>query len=116
MDWVIEFDIAAFVLTTMVLWLFLKKKNYPSKANKMYLYLMLAGMSASLLDVISIYTITNARRLPLWVNLLVNALFLLSMNAITFIFYFYIDAIITEQVEVGPWHEWVIKVIALLDF
>ena len=116
MDWVIEFDIAAFILTTMVLWLFLKKKNYPSKANKMYLYLMLAGMSASLLDVVSVYTITNAGRLPLWVNLLVNALFLLSMNAITFIYYFYIDAIITEQVEVGPWHEWVIKVIAILDF
>lgn len=116
MDWVIEFDIAAFILTTMILGLFLKKKNYPSKANKMYLHLMLAGLSASLLDVVSIYTITNAGKVPLWVNLLVNTLFLLSMNAITFIYYFYIDAIITEQKEVSFWHEWVIKVIAVLDF
>ena len=96
MDWVIEFDVAAFILTAMILGLFLKKKNYPSKANKMYLYLMLTGLSASLLDVISVYTITYARQIPLWVNLIVNALFLLSMNAITFIYYFYINKVINE--------------------
>lgn len=116
MDWVIEFDVAAFILTAMILGLFLKKKNYPSKANKMYLYLMLTGLSASLLDVISVYTITYARQIPLWVNLIVNALFLLSMNAITFIYYFYIDAIITEQEEVDGWHEWFMKVLAIGDF
>lgn len=35
MDWVIEFDIAAFIITAIILGLFLKKKNYPSKANNM---------------------------------------------------------------------------------
>ena len=37
MDWVIEFDIAAFIITAIILGLFLKKKNYPSKANNMNL-------------------------------------------------------------------------------
>lgn len=116
MDWVIEFDVAAFILTALILGLFLKKKNYPSKVNKMYLYLMLAGLAASLLDVISVYTITYAEQIPLWVNLLVNTLFLLSMNAITFIYYFYIESIIRELDEVVVRREWFMIIVAILDF
>ena len=88
MEWVIEFDIAAFIIIAIILGLFIVKKNYPSRVNKMYLYLMLAGLLSSLTDVASVYAIVYARQIPIWVNLIVNTLFLLFMNVIPFIYYF----------------------------
>lgn len=115
MEWVIEFDIAAFIIIAIILGLFIVKKNYPSRVNQMYLYLMLAGLLSSLTDVASVYAIVYARQIPIWVNLLVNTLFLLCMNAIPFIYYFYVDAVINEFEELGKWHEWPMRVIAVLD-
>ena len=96
MDWVIEYDIAAFIIIAIILGLFLVKKNYPSKANRMYLNLMVAGLAASLLDVVSVFAIVSAGQIPVWVNLIINTLFLLSVNAIPFLYYFYVGAIINE--------------------
>lgn len=115
MEWVIEFDIAAFIIIAIILGLFIVKKNYPSRVNKMYLYLMLAGLLSSLTDVASVYAIVYARQIPIWVNLIVNTLFLLFMNVIPFIYYFYVDAIINEFEELDKWHEWLMRVIAVFD-
>lgn len=116
MDWVIEFDIAAFIITAIILGLFLKKKNYPSKANNMYLLLMSAGLAASLLDVVSVYSIIYARQIPIWVNHVINTSFLLSMNSVAFIYYFYIDAIINEFAESDNRKNLFMKAIAFFDF
>lgn len=116
MNWVIEFDISAFIITAIILGLFLKKKNYPSKSNKMYLYLMLAGLSASFLDVVSVYTIICAKRVPHGLNMFINAMFLLCMNAVAFIYYFYIDALIREYEELDSKRNRLVKALAFLDF
>ena len=116
MDWVIEFDIAAFIITAIILGLFLLKKNYPSKANKRYLFLMLAGLSASLLDVVSVYAIVYAGQIPIALNMLINTLFLLAMNMIAFIYYFYIDTIINEFEETNNHKNLFMKVMAVFDF
>ena len=115
MEWFIEFDIAAFIIIAIILGLFIVKKNYPSRVNQMYLYLMSAGLVSSLTDVASVYAIVYARQIPIWVNLLVNTLFLLCMNVIPFIYYFYVDAVINEFDELDKWHEWPMRVIAVLD-
>ena len=115
MGWFIEFDIAAFIIIAIILGLFIVKKNYPSRVNQMYLYLMIAGLLSSLTDVASVYAIVYARQIPIWVNLLVNTLFLLCMNVIPFIYYFYVDAVINEFEELDKWHEWPMRVIAVLD-
>lgn len=115
MEWFIEFDIAAFIIIAIILGLFIVKKNYPSRVNQMYLYLMIAGLLSSLTDVASVYAIVYARQIPIWVNLLVNTLFLLCMNVIPFIYYFYVDAVINEFEELDKWHEWPMRVIAVLD-
>lgn len=116
MDWVIEFDIAAFIIIAIILGLFLLKKNYPSKANKKYLNLMIAGLAASFLDVVSVYAIIYANQIPIWINMVVNASFLLCMNAVPFLYYFYVGAIINEFEELDNWHEWPMRVIAVFDW
>lgn len=116
MDWVIEYDIAAFIIIAIILGLFLVKKNYPSKANRMYLNLMIAGLAASFLDVVSVYAIIYAEQIPVWVNLIISASFLLSVNAIPFLYYFYVGAIINEFEELDNWHEWPVGAIAVFDW
>ncbi|MGN0482926.1 MAG: EAL domain-containing protein [Lachnospiraceae bacterium] len=116
MDWIIEFDIAAVVITVIILGLFLKRKSYPSKVNRMYLYLMTVGMVASVLDIISVYAIIYAKHIPLPLNRLINMLFLLSMNAVTFVYYFYITAIIDEFDVKNNWHENPMRIVAAIDF
>lgn len=116
MDWIIEFDIAAAIITSIILWLFIKKKNYPTKTNRIYFILMLVGLIASILDIVSIYAINNAVKIPLWVNLTINTLFLLSMNMVAFIYYFYVGAVVNEFQQLDNWHEWAMGVLDTLDF
>lgn len=115
MEWVIEFDIAAAVLTAIILILFLKKKNYTSKANRIYLCLMSVGLAASVLDVISVYGMVYAKQIPIWINLMINVLFLLCMNCIVFIYYFYIAALASEMIVQEHLHKHFMKFLALID-
>ncbi|MDD3368791.1 MAG: diguanylate cyclase [Lachnospiraceae bacterium] len=101
MRWIIHYNICAIVIIVLVLVLFLVRKNYKSKANRVYLYLLLTTLAAAILDLITCFTISWPDLVSVPVNIGINIVYLLVMNSVCFLYFLYATCI-TRQVGVFP--------------
>ena len=94
MHYVYHFDIAAIILTAMLLVIVYTRKAYPTKSFKAYVIMLWLNLISSGADLFSSFTLSNVSAYPLWINYAVNMLYLLSHNLTSAMFLLYVIAVI----------------------
>lgn len=89
-EYIFEYEICAAAIMTVLIILFLMKHNYPSTSNKLYFGLLVLDLAAVIFDVVSIFTISHTDKVPVWLNTLVNMLYLWSFNGCALLFCVYV--------------------------
>ena len=77
MQYVYHFDLAAVFIILTLLGLFFTQRNYPSTCGKIFLGMLCMGFVSSVMDVVTVFTISRAQDVPLWLNYLLNMVFLI---------------------------------------
>ncbi len=86
----VHFDIAGFVVSAILVYVFFTYKNFPTWRSKIFEYLLLTILCSSLLDTVTSYTISYwPHELVKW-NMILNIANILTVNATPFIYYIYI--------------------------
>lgn len=96
MNYIFHYDIAAILICIIVGGLFFSKKHIPSKSNRLFLTIGAMIITASLSDIISVYSLNHITTFPLWLNYLINQIYFISFNC-TYIVYFIYILVITER-------------------
>ncbi|MBP5308501.1 MAG: EAL domain-containing protein [Clostridia bacterium] len=89
MDYIYQFDVAAIALTSLVFLIYVFGKNYPTRTRTVFLELMVCTLVAAALDIAFNFTMKDAD-VPVWVNYIIKALFLISDNFCVQFFYLYV--------------------------
>lgn len=87
MHYIIEYDIAAIVVSLAVLFSFFRKKTINTKLTGAFLLLIVMILVSSIFDLITIYTIENSQKVPLVLNYICNILYFVSFNGVSPAFY-----------------------------
>lgn len=89
MAYIPHYDIAALFIELLLLALYFIRRNYPTAANKAYLLMVSVSMVSSLADMISVFTLRYFQDVPVWLNYIVNIVYMSSYSgmAITYLFY-----------------------------
>ena len=90
MNYVCYYDIIAAVLLSMLFALYFMRRNYPTSTNKAYLAMLICISLSTITDLLSMYTIPRADIVPLWLNYVINILYLLTYNGSALTFYYYV--------------------------
>ena len=96
MDYIFHYDIAAILICIIVGGLFYSKKHIPSKSNRIFLCIGALITTASLFDIISVYTLNHIDTIPVWLNYLINQIYFFTFNC-TYIVYCIYILLITER-------------------
>ncbi len=96
MNYIYHYDLAAILICIIVGGLFFSKKHFPSKSNKLFLSIGALILTASVFDIISVYTLAHIETVPLWLNYFINEVFFFSFNC-TYVVYLIYLLLITER-------------------
>ncbi len=96
MNYIYHYDLAAILICIIVGGLFFSKKHFPSKSNKLFLSIGALILTASVFDVITVYTLAHIDTVPLWLNYFINEVFFFSFNC-TYVVYLIYLLLITER-------------------
>ena len=96
MNYIYHYDLAAILICVIVGVLFFSKKHFPSRSNRLFLTIGAMIITASVFDVLSVYTLSHIDTVPLWLNYFINGMFFFSFNC-TYIVYFIYLCLITER-------------------
>lgn len=96
MNYIFHYDIAAILICIIVGGLFYSRKHIPSKSNRIFLAIGALIITASLFDIISVYSLNHIDTVPVWLNYLINEIYFLSFNS-TYIVYSIYILLITER-------------------
>jgi EAL domain-containing protein (putative c-di-GMP-specific phosphodiesterase class I) len=108
----INYDIAAFFLNLMNLYLFRIKSRLFIAQTRFFALLLAISMGATVMDAISVITYQHALSIPLWILYAVNVLFYLFQNTIPLAFTLFILSLggsldgmrkITKLLILTPW-------------
>ena len=96
MNYIFHYDIAAILICIIVGGLFFSKKHIPSQSNRLFLCIGAMIITASLFDIISVYSLNHVETVPIWLNYLINQIYFFSFNC-TYVIYFIYLLLITER-------------------
>ena len=96
MNYIFHYDIAAILICIIVGGLFFSKKHIPSQSNRLFLCIGAMIITASLFDIISVYSLNHVETFPVWLNYLINQIYFFSFNC-TYVIYFIYLLLITER-------------------
>ncbi|MBQ7765601.1 MAG: EAL domain-containing protein [Lachnospiraceae bacterium] len=96
MNYIFHYDIAAILICIIVGGLFFSKKHIPSQSNRLFLCIGALIITASLFDVISVYSLNHIEVFPMWLNYIINQIYFFSFNC-TYVIYFIYLLLITER-------------------
>lgn len=90
----IDFEICSLFFLIILMFVYNSKRKYFGISDRVYgFYLLFAFLDISL-DIISVYTITNAPSIPLFINYIINSAYLVMQSFITAILFFYIASLV----------------------
>ncbi|MBR3841190.1 MAG: hypothetical protein IKM20_08650 [Erysipelotrichales bacterium] len=90
MEYIIHFDFAALTIMITVMLHFLYKKTISTRSTLVFTILLWVALTSTILDVLSVVTINHASVLPLWINYLLNAVYLITFNTSVALYYTYV--------------------------
>ncbi len=96
MNYIYHYDLAAILICIIVGGLFFSKKHFPSKSNKLFLSIGALILTASVFDVLSVYTLAHIDTVPIWLNYFINEMFFFAFNC-TYVVYMIYLLLITER-------------------
>lgn len=97
MNYVYQYDIAACCLIGVLIILTALRRGYPTRTNKMYTAMLAGNLFATVLDLATVYTISNANTVPLWLNYLTNMLYFAAFNGCAILYFAYVINIAKER-------------------
>lgn len=97
MDWIIELDICALLITSLILLIVLQKKDLPTMKNITFGVLILLTFLASLFDLVSVYAIENVTVIPLWLNYILQMMYAIPFTAIPMTYYIYVMSLTIQH-------------------
>lgn len=102
MDFILHYDVAAFLLCIIVIALFLSRKHFFTKSNTFFCLMCVLLLESTVLDIFRVYTLQHLDEVPLWVDYVVNGVSFLSYNGIQLTFFRYILTITgVEDTKIG---------------
>lgn len=90
MNYIIDYEIAAFGLELMLLIIYCIRNNFPCATNKFYFAMLSCGIVATGFNLISVFTLAHIDTLPIWVNYLSNMCYLFAYNGAALLFFLYV--------------------------
>ncbi|MCR5625429.1 MAG: EAL domain-containing protein [Lachnospiraceae bacterium] len=88
-----QYCIAAVIATLVLLMMYLMKKNYKTRSNKLFFILIIDNLLASSVNITTFYAISFPERYPLWACYLSNYAYLFFFNMMAIIFLLYVDSL-----------------------
>lgn len=101
MDYIIHYDVAAFVITLAVALHFFYKKNIDTYQNRLFSILIWLELVSSALDLITMYTIGHPDVLSRAWHYVLNGVYLLSFNATSVVYFAYIINVVRKKRKNG---------------
>lgn len=102
MDYIVHYDVAAFVITLAVALHFFYKKNIDTYQNRLFSILIWLELVSSALDLITIYTIGHPDVVSRAWHYLLNGVYLLSFNATSVVYFAYIINVVKRKRKLRP--------------
>ena len=87
MHYIIEYEIAAVLLSLAVIFSFFRKKIITNRLTNSFLLLIHVVLASAILDIISVLAISYKQTCPLWVLYLTNLLYYGTFTFFPFAFY-----------------------------
>ncbi|NTW91484.1 MAG: hypothetical protein HGA35_06120 [Erysipelotrichaceae bacterium] len=75
MNYVIEYELVAFIALVIVSLKYFFSTYFPSTQNRIFGYILLATLLTLLFDIITAYTLSYVDSFPFWLNQLLNTLY-----------------------------------------
>ena len=92
-DYIIHYDIGAIIILVTVFIHFMYKKNIETEKTRIFTTFVWLVIITTVLEIATVITISFAASIPLWVNYLLNCLYLLGFNCTPIVYYLYIRAV-----------------------
>ena len=87
-----QFCMSAAAVTIVLLVMYAVKRNYPTKKNRIFFFMLIDNLLASLVNIGTFIVITFPERFPMWFCDAVNIAYLLLFNGMAMLFLLYIDS------------------------
>lgn len=92
-DYIIHYDIGAIIILVTVFIHFMYKKNIETEKTRIFTTFVWVAIITTVLEIATIITISFAASIPLWVNYVLNCLYLMGFNCTPIVYYLYIRAV-----------------------
>lgn len=97
MDWIIEFDICAILIISLILWVLQRRKELKTMQNIAFRALLILTLVAAASDLLSIYAIEHAMEIPLWLNYVIQLIYAVPFTSIPMVYYFYVMSLTIQN-------------------
>lgn len=98
--WIIHYEVAAFIICSIVYFVFIYYKNFPTWQNKIYRILLTVSLLTIIWNFTAIYTVVKWVDRYKILNYVFNIIYLLLFNSIPVLYYLFILAITKRKAEV----------------
>ncbi len=89
-----QYCVASVAITLVLITIYFLKQNYSTKQNKIFMLLIFDNLLASGINLASIYIISYPESYPLWLDNLVNQVYLLLFSGMAVLSLLYVDSIV----------------------
>ena len=114
-DYVYQYEIAALIYMVVILWLFLKLKDFPLETNTYFKYLLISAIICTLADLASLTFLDHPTPVPLFIRYFVLILYYVP-NMFCIIFYCLMSLSMTRQYQQNiRWKYVFTNVVAVVD-
>lgn len=72
MSYIVDYEVCAFVFLLVITILFFTRYRFPDIQNKFFSNFIIAALVVVGTDILSVFTLQNSHRVPLWINYAVN--------------------------------------------
>ena len=90
MNYIVEYDVAAAFILCVLLFFFCCRRKFSNKQNNIFLYLLIDVFVAALTSVLSAYTLSHSKHIPVGINYFVNCLYLFAFNTVAALYFLYV--------------------------
>ncbi|MCM1524962.1 MAG: EAL domain-containing protein [Ruminococcus sp.] len=90
MNYICEFEMAALFVDMLLIVIFTMRHNFLNVTGKVYFSMLTFTCASAVFNLISVYTLANISSLPLWLNYLVNMIYLLTYGGCAVHFFVYV--------------------------
>lgn len=105
MKYIIHYDVAAIVVTVAISIYFYLKKNINTRQNHIFKILLAVEILATLLDLVTVYTISYPAAVSVPVHYLVNIVYLALFNLTPVVYFVYLYGVIRGTARMRTWEK-----------